>query len=101
MKYYKSEPVTNPNYWDCECREKFIHRREQDYCPRCGAWREDQPDSRVNEIVIKDCHWPEQIGAPDTDEHGRVKVTLEDRSIEYVSMEDLEAAGDFFDNISQ
>lgn len=37
--------------------------------------------------------------APDTDEHGRVKVTLEDRSIEYVSREDLEAASDFFDSI--
>ena len=40
----------NPNYWDCECEHDFIHPKEMYYCVLCGAYKDDQPDSRENEI---------------------------------------------------
>lgn len=47
-------PATDPNYWDCECKEKYIHRKSvKKECPKCGTFHEDQPDSRVNEIADK------------------------------------------------
>ncbi len=42
---------TTPLFWDCECRDNFIHASLEDFCPRCGARRETQPDSRVTEVV--------------------------------------------------
>lgn len=39
-------------YWDCECRENFIHRKDRLLvCPKCNAHQEDQPDSLVSEIA--------------------------------------------------
>ena len=47
-------PVTDPNYWDCECEDKYIHHKSaRKECPKCGTFQEDQPDSRVNEIADK------------------------------------------------
>jgi hypothetical protein len=41
---------TNPDYWDCECDDNYIHKKaDQLECSRCGATEEEQPDSRVNE----------------------------------------------------
>ena len=48
------EPVeTTPLYWDCECKEDYIHSSsgDDDYCYKCGAYLENQPDSRVNEVI--------------------------------------------------
>ena len=42
--------ATDPNYWDCECKERYIHPKTLIYCPRCKAYRDDSPDSRVIEI---------------------------------------------------
>ena len=45
-------PATDPNYWDCECKENYIHHKSaRKECPKCGTYHEDQPDSRVSEIV--------------------------------------------------
>ncbi len=38
-------------YWDCECEKDFIHLRLQESCPVCKAESEDQPDSRVQEVI--------------------------------------------------
>lgn len=38
-------------YWDCECEKDFIHLRSQESCPVCKAEQEDQPDSRVLEVL--------------------------------------------------
>jgi len=38
-------------YWDCECEKNFIHLRSQESCPVCKAEQEDQPDSRVSEVL--------------------------------------------------
>ncbi|MEA3339464.1 MAG: hypothetical protein U9R15_05805 [Chloroflexota bacterium] len=38
-------------YWDCECVENYIHHSREASCDVCGAWREDQPPSRVIEVA--------------------------------------------------
>lgn len=38
-------------YWDCECEKDYIHLRLQESCPVCKAESEDQPDSRVPEVI--------------------------------------------------
>lgn len=38
-------------YWDCECEKNYIHLRSQEFCPLCKAESEDQPDSRVPEVI--------------------------------------------------
>jgi len=46
-----SKVVTNDDYWDCECKEEYIHARSKgNYCPRCGRFEQEQPDSRENEL---------------------------------------------------
>lgn len=42
--------VLTSDFWDCECETNFIHAREEDSCVNCNCYREEQPDSRVNEV---------------------------------------------------
>lgn len=42
---------TTEKYWDCECEKDYIHPKTQDKCTICGALAEEQPDSRVNEVL--------------------------------------------------
>ncbi len=42
---------TTEKYWDCECKNNFIHSRIQNQCGICGAKAEEQPDSRINEVL--------------------------------------------------
>lgn len=42
---------TTEEYWDCECATNFIHPKTVAECLRCGAQRDDQPDSRVSEVI--------------------------------------------------
>ena len=37
-------------FWDCECEADYIHPKSVSACPRCGAVREERPDSRINEV---------------------------------------------------
>jgi hypothetical protein len=50
---------TNPNYWDCECENNYIHAKAQTLaCSLCGMTEDESPDSRVNEIkenTLKRC----------------------------------------------
>ncbi len=48
---YDNQPQTTPFYWDCECKDKFIHPKAQKVCFACNAVAADQPDSRVSEVV--------------------------------------------------
>ena len=41
---------TDSRYWDCECDENYIHGKNLLQCPRCKSYRDESPDSRVNEI---------------------------------------------------
>ena len=43
-------PLLNPEYWDCECDDKFIQSKAAAECLLCGAQRDDMPDSRQEEI---------------------------------------------------
>jgi hypothetical protein len=44
--------VTDPHYWDCECDSDFIHHiSDVEPCQLCGADPDEQPNSRVNEIL--------------------------------------------------
>ncbi len=47
----------NPDYWDCECRTHYIHKRTagvSETCPKCKVNQEDQPDSWQSEIGNED-----------------------------------------------
>jgi len=40
-------------YWDCECRKNYIHPASENVCTVCHARREEQPDSRVTEVLAQ------------------------------------------------
>lgn len=41
---------TTDKYWDCECKNNYIHPKDQKKCEDCGAVAGEQPDSMVNEV---------------------------------------------------
>ena len=43
--------VLTSEYWDCECEKNYIHAHSEKKCCICGAFRSDQPLSRINEVV--------------------------------------------------
>lgn len=42
---------TTPKYWNCECEDHYIKPAVMNSCTVCGALREYQPDSRVDEVI--------------------------------------------------
>lgn len=48
-----NEIKTTEKYWDCECIDNFIHPKSQKECSICGAIAGEQPDSRINEVVMQ------------------------------------------------
>jgi len=42
--------MTTEMYWDCECDDKYIQKSTKEMCEKCGAYRDEMPDSRVNEV---------------------------------------------------
>ena len=38
-------------YWDCECKKNFIHPFSDDSCTVCKVEREEQPNSRIAEVL--------------------------------------------------
>ena len=45
--------ITTFYFWDCECKENYIHPDTEHYCARCGKYRNEQPESMLNEVI----HW--------------------------------------------
>lgn len=43
-------PYTHPDYWNCECKEDYINPKKLIRCIFCGAHKEDQPDSILEEV---------------------------------------------------
>ena len=39
-----------PYFWDCECHSHYIHSKRHETCKFCGTYRDEQPDSRLNEV---------------------------------------------------
>ena len=49
----KPDPISNTTdaYWDCECRENFVHRRgKETVCNKCKATASESPDSPYNYV---------------------------------------------------
>ena len=44
--------LLTPDYWDCECKDEYIHFESEESCPECKAKREDQPNSRISEVEL-------------------------------------------------
>ena len=45
---------TTDLWWDCECEADYIHSKSTTTtCPDCGTSAEDQPDSRVDEVLAE------------------------------------------------
>ena len=43
--------MTDPKYWDCACKDNYIHRKsERLQCTYCGATEDEMPDARTEEI---------------------------------------------------
>ena len=45
-----SKHLFNPEYWDCNCDEYFIHKKPRNYCPKCGMVEYGCPDSWAHEV---------------------------------------------------
>ena len=44
---------TNANFWDCECHENYIHRKDTEVaCNICGAYVDNCPDSLQVEVQL-------------------------------------------------
>ena len=54
-------PILNPDYWDCECDDYYIHSKDADKCEMCGAVRDEMPDSHQSEIEAG-MHLAERMG---------------------------------------
>jgi hypothetical protein len=50
--YIRADMVLDSDYWDCECENDFIHDSTTDKCSICNVDREDQPLSRLGEVII-------------------------------------------------
>lgn len=43
--------LTTEKYWDCECLDGFIHPKSQKTCFKCCTRADEQPDSRISEVL--------------------------------------------------
>jgi len=47
-----SSIFTVNDYWDCECLgNDYIHSKIQMLCFECGSHQDEQPDSRLDEVL--------------------------------------------------
>lgn len=52
IKRTEQEIITISTHWDCECEARYINPKSRLRCIFCGAERENQPDSRANEMEV-------------------------------------------------
>lgn len=50
---HNQDIVTTEKYWDCECLERYIHPKSQKTCFKCCTSADEQPDSRVIEVLAE------------------------------------------------
>ena len=48
--------ITTSLYWDCDCSGDYIRRADMLMCEDCGAFRDEAPDSRLNEMKALSIH---------------------------------------------
>ena len=55
--YHRNDAVVGPldnRFWDCECDDNYIHYRTSfPVCDKCGTEQDDQPDSRILEVILQ------------------------------------------------
>ena len=58
LRSFNEETVLHDDFWDCECSDErgYIHPKSCSHCPDCNSFKDDQPDSRVNELVFLSLH---------------------------------------------
>lgn len=44
------KPFTDPRFWDCECKQNYLHPKDEPFCSVCGKHQEEMPDSRTVEV---------------------------------------------------
>lgn len=46
--------TTTPNYWECDCDDKYIHSKEDNdmMCFKCNSNEEDYPDARLHDVLV-------------------------------------------------
>ena len=49
--FESDEPILTPLFWDCECEDTYIHSKEVTQCDRCDAHVDEQPESRLSEVL--------------------------------------------------
>ena len=61
--------VLDENHWDCECDVRYIHPNKMLWCPYCRVRKQDQPQSRRNEVEMlqKDYDSSVDLVLPGTD----------------------------------
>lgn len=59
-----NEVVTDDRFWDCECKEHYIHPVSQLRCNICKCDQTEMPSSRVNEILEYFGCKPEDLVSP-------------------------------------
>ena len=42
---------TTKSHWDCECEANYIHTKVDKFCRICYVRSDEQPDSRVEEVM--------------------------------------------------
>ena len=47
---YAGDLVVATDYWDCECRENYIHPKTVTFCASCQTPSDDRPSSRFDEV---------------------------------------------------
>jgi len=47
------QPITTDAYWDCECESQYIHPSKYDVCLACDTRRDEQPDSLISEVGLR------------------------------------------------
>ena len=55
--------ITSNLYWDCNCRNGYIHPFGMPMCEECGTMRDEAPPSRINEMKFFSIHL--DLHAPD------------------------------------
>lgn len=56
------EVQLHPGFWDCECKEGYVHHNGVPACFLCNTEREEQPHSRADEVFAM--FFPEPEATP-------------------------------------
>lgn len=56
---------TCDQFWDCNCNEYFVHRKEDGHCVKCDCYHYEMPDSQIADIY---------------NQRDRLSLTLEEKS---------------------